>query len=237
MTLDFLPLPLPGLGGAALEVRIVAWEVFGFVAIMTTSFRAGVRSVSTTRAGSSPLPAWEPWLQVYILAAAVMTCRWRSPPSSAGRRAPLPAQLHRVGRGMLLLRSRRGTTSRSSTSTTRPRACRTATDVLGRRLDEVLATAEPLDLVAARLLAGDITGWTSQVGVHGRTGARSGRHLVAVDRPHPTLRRPAARRDRRGPSPSLDKAAERLTSATLDTTAAMILVTDLRRGGPRERLQ
>ncbi|HEU4811114.1 MAG TPA: PAS domain S-box protein, partial [Nocardioides sp.] len=100
--------------------------------------------------------------------------------------------------------------------------------LLDRSLDAVLDTPEQLDEIAARMLEGELEGWSAQTGLAGRPGARINVALSLLSgAPDPVFSAQLqdvtaeydARRER--------EAAESLTSATLDTTACIILVTDL----------
>lgn len=100
--------------------------------------------------------------------------------------------------------------------------------LLGRSLDGVLDTPEQLDAIASRMLDGQLEGWSAQTGLVGRPGARINVALSLLSgAPDPVfsaqLQDVTAEHDARRER----EAAESLTSATLDTTACIILVTDL----------
>ena len=157
----------------------------------------------------------------------------RARPAAPGQRqrAALPPQLHRVaGRHAAAARAR-ATGSRSSTSTTPPLAVLGVErqPLLGRSLDEVLDTAERWTRSAAACSPASLDGWTAQIGRR-RTGPGA-RVNVALSLlsggPDPVF---AAQlldvtAEYAGPRPL--EAAEKLTNATLDTTACIIMVTDL----------
>ena len=130
--------------------------------------------------------------------------------------------------GMLLLRSEGGRleifdlndTAASVLGVSRQR-------LLGLPLDEVLDTPEPVSAIGSRMLAGQLDGWKAQTGVTRRPGARATVALALLSgAPDPVFSAQLQDVTAEHLARTRSEAAEKLTSATLDTTACLILVTD-----------
>ncbi|WP_395692850.1 ATP-binding protein [Nocardioides sp.] len=229
LTLDFLPLPLLVWAALRFDVRVVAWEVAGFgVAVMVTSFQDwGTFGFDRSR-GELTSTGLGSEVQAYVVAAALMSL----PLAIATEQRRRSERLFRRNFtesvvGMLLIRGHDGE-GLEVTDLNDAAARLLPADTLGRRLDQVLETTEPFDLVAARLVAGELDGWTAQTGVRGRPGTRVevAVSLLTTD-PVPTYAAQLLDVTAEVQARHRVEAAEKLTSATLDTTAAMILVADL----------
>lgn len=229
LSLEFVPLPLLIWAALRFDVRLVTWEVFGFaVAITILSSRGYGTFAFDNRRGQLSAFGMGAIVQAYVVVAVLMTL-----PLAIGvaqRRSS--EQLFRRNftesvSGMLLMRSRGGR-SFEVVDMNDAAARMLPSDTLGRSLGEVLDTAEPLELVASRMLAGTVDGWKSQTGVRGRPGARVevAVSLLATE-PEPTYAAQLLDVTTEYEARRQLEAAEKLTGATLDTTAAMILVTDL----------
>ncbi len=102
-------------------------------------------------------------------------------------------------------------------------------DFVGRPLSTVLETREQLDLITARMLSGHQEGWRAQTGLRNRPEARVNVSLSKLSG-SPDITFAAQLHDVTAEYDARSKleAAEKLTSATLDTTACVIMVTDPR---------
>ena len=231
LSLEFLPLPVLLWAALRFDVRTVVWEVIGFAVVTTiaSSMGHGPFGFDLER-GELTSVSLGAVVQAYVLIAALMSL-----PLAIGleqRRSS--EQLFRRNFtesvvGMLLMRSSEG--QPFLVTEMNDAAARILGDpgtVVGHSLREVLVTDEPMELAAARMLAGNVDGWKAECGVRHREGIRVD---VAVSllssEPSPTfaaqLLDVTAEYDARRQL----EAAEKLTSATLDTAAAMILVSDL----------
>ena len=231
VSLEFLPLPLLVWAALRFDVRTVAWELVGFAAVTTiaASMGGGPFGFDYER-GELTATAMGAVVQAYVLMAALMTL-----PLAIGLEQQRSSeQLFRRNFtesvvGMVLMRSRDGRPFEiTEMNDAAARILGDPATVVGRGLDEVLDTAEPLGPVAARMVAGSLDGWKSQTGLLGRPGAWV---EVAVSRlsvdPVPRFAAQVLDISAEHEAGRQLEAAEKLTSATLDTTAAMILVTDL----------
>ena len=231
LSLEFLPLPVLLWAALRFDVRTVVWEVIGFAVVTTiaSSMGHGPFGFDLER-GELTSVSLGAVVQAYVLIAALMSL-----PLAIGleqRRSS--EQLFRRNFtesvvGMLLMRSSEG--QPFLVTEMNDAAAGILGDpetVVGHSLREVLLTDEPMELAAARMLAGNVDGWKAECGVRHREGIRVD---VAVSllssEPSPTfaaqLLDVTAEYDARRQL----EAAEKLTSATLDTAAAMILVSDL----------
>jgi PAS domain S-box-containing protein len=229
LSLEFAPLPLLIWAALRFDVRLVAWELFGFAVAVTALSSLGYGTFAfDNRRGELSAFGMGAIVQAYVVVAVLMTL-----PLAIGiaqRRSS--EQLFRRNFtesvvGMLLMRSR-GSRPFEIIDMNDAAARLLPGDPLGRSLGEVLDTPEPLGTVAARMLAGDLDGWKSQAGVRGRPDTRVevAVSLLTTD-PGPTYAAQLLDVTTEYQARDQLEAAEKLTSATLDTTAAMILVTDL----------
>lgn len=231
LSLEFLPLPVLLWAALRFDVRTVVWELIGFavVATITSSLGHGPFGFDFER-GELTSVSLGAVVQAYVLIAALMSL-----PLAIGleqRRSS--EQLFRRNFtesvvGMLLMRSSDG--QPFVITEINDAAARILGDpetVVGHSLGEVLHTEDPLELAAARMLTGDLDGWKGECGVRSRPGVRVD---VAVSplssQPSPTFAAQLLDITAEYGARRQLEAAEKLTSATLDTAAAMILVTDL----------
>ncbi len=237
LALTILPLPVLAWAALRLDLRTVTWEVVGFAALVTyLSSLGGGPLGADLDDGQITVGAMATLVQVYLLCTAIV-----STPLALGmdlRRRLLErlTSSERLFRrnfteslvGMVLMRNGDRPLEIVDVNEAAARMIGGAGAPVGRGLAEVLDTAERLDLIAARILAGNLDGWRAQTGLRARRGARVNVAvaLLTTD-PEPTfsaqLQDVTAEYDARRRL----EAAEKLTSATLDTTAALILVTDL----------
>ncbi len=229
LSLEFLPLPLLLWASLRFDVRTVAWEVFGVAVVVTVTSGLGQGPFGFDHErGELSSVGMGAVVQAYVLLAAVMSL-----PLAIGVEERRSSE--RLFRrnftesvvGMVLMRNRGGRAF-EVTELNDAAARMLPADTVGRALGEVLDTSEPLDLIAARMLAGNLDGWKAQAGVRGRPGTRVevAVSLLATD-PTPTFAAQLLDVTTAYEARRQLEAAETLTSATLDTTAAIILVTDL----------
>ena len=237
LSLAWVPLPFLLWGALRFDVHTVACEVLGF-AVATTYLSSqgyGAFAFDHDRGVLSEI-AMGAVVQAYVLAAAVMALPLAVTIEQRRRLLDRLTRSERLFRrnftesvvGMLMMRSGSDPFEIVDLNESAARILGGGPSPLGRRLGDLLDTREPLELVSARMLAGNLDGWKAQTGLRDRPGARVNvaLSLVTTD-PEPmfaaqlhdvTTEYDARRRL---------EAAEKLTSAALDTTAAIILVTDL----------
>ncbi|HEU5038487.1 MAG TPA: ATP-binding protein [Nocardioides sp.] len=229
LTLEFIPLPLLIWGALRFDVRLVAWEVFGFAVVVTILSSRGYGTFAFDHErGELSAFGMGAIVQAYVVVAVLMTLPLAiGVEQRRGTERLFRRNFTESVVGMLLMRGGRGRPF-EITDMNDAAARLLPDDTRGRSLGEVLDTSEPLDLVAARLLAGQLDGWRSQVGVRGRPCTRV-EVVVSLLASEPTPTYAAQLVDVTTESEARRRleAAEKLTSATLDTTAAIILVTDL----------
>lgn len=238
LTVEFLPLPLLVWAAIRFGTFVVAVELFA-VAVTATFMSAAGHGPFGFDFERGQLNAFGMGavVQAYILVAALMSLPLAIGVDQRRRLVDRVSDSEQLFRhnftdsvvGMLLMRS--SGPELFEISDMNDAAARLLGDpgvTISRGLGELLDTSEPLDLIATRMLAGTLEGWRSQTGVRGRPGtrvtvtvsliatepeSRFAAQLVDVSAEHEALRRL--------------EAAERLTSATLDTTNALIIVCDL----------
>ncbi|MGH3361670.1 MAG: PAS domain S-box protein, partial [Nocardioides sp.] len=234
LPLAFAPLPLLVWAALRFDVQVVTWQLLG-VSVLCTAFTAqgfgpfaeSLASGETTAVGAGAL------VQVWLLSAALMSLPLTV---TAEQRRQLLLEVtarEQVFRrnfteslmGMLLLRQHG---DRLEIVDANDAAVQILGDgdrpLVGRHLDRVLTRTTALRKMVAPLVSGEIDGWRGQVGLRRRPekmvhvsvslisgGAESvfaAQVLDVTDR-------------------ARIEAAEKLTSATLDTTACIIMVADM----------
>ena len=238
LPLTFLPLPVLVWAALRLDLRVVAWELAGFSLVTTLMTTQGYGPFGVSYAARQ-LDAGDvgALTQGYLLCAALMSLPLAI---AVAQRRDL---LRRVSGSELLFR-RNFTESLVGMLLMRREGDRleifdlndTAVAVLGverqrllgRSLDEVLDTAEQLGEISGRMLAGRLDGWTALTGVSARPGARANIALALLSgAPDPVFAAQLQDVTAEHQARARSEAAEKLTSATLDTAACVILVTDL----------
>lgn len=238
LPLTFVPLPFLVWGALRFDVRTVAWQLAGFSVLTTVVTSRGYGPFGTSLlAGRIDTIAAGALTQGYLLCAALMSLplaiaveqRRNLLTQVTARELLFRRNFTESLVGMLLLRCHAGHLEIEDLNDTAARTLGGEPGALvGRSLDAVLETRDDLDLVAARMIAGGLEGWKAQTGLRDRPGARINVavSLLSGD-PEPMfsaqLQDVTAEYDARRRL----EAAEKLTSATLDTTACIILVTDL----------
>lgn len=238
LSLEYLPLPLLIWAALRFDMRIVAAELVGLAVLVTTTsaLQHGPFGFDYDR-GELTAYGLGAVTQAYIVAMVVMTLPLAIVVEQQRRLIDRTISSERLFRrnftesvvGMLLMRSS-GAHLFEITEMNDAAAGMLGEPetTVGRTLGEVLDTDEPLESIAARMLAGSLDGWRAETSLRTRLGSRVN---VAVSllstQPEPMfaaqLLDVSAEHDaRRGL-----EAAEKLTGATLDTTAAIIIVCDL----------
>lgn len=237
LALTILPLPVLAWAALRLDLRTVTWEVTAFAALVTyLSSLGGGPLGADLEAGEIGRSAMATLVQAYLLCTAVVATPLALAMEMRHRLLGQLTVSERLFRrnfteslvGMALVR--RGETDLEivDVNDAAARVIGGSRSPIGRGLAEVLDTTEPLGLVAAQMLAGGLEGWRTQTGLRERRGTRVNvaLSLLTTD-PEPTfaaqLQDVTAEYDARRRL----EAAEKLNAATLDTAAAMILVTDL----------
>jgi len=230
LSLEFVPLPLLIWGALRFDVRLVAWEVFGFAVAVTFLSSNGYGTFAfDNRRGELSAFGMGAIVQAYIVVAALMSL-----PLAIGvaqRRST--EQLFRRNftdsvAGMLLMRSGATPLEIVDMNDAAAQILGDPGATVGHGLGDVLDTRESLDEIAARLVDGDLDGWRSQCGVRGHPGRRVNVALSLLSTENaPTFAAQLLDVSTEYAARRRVEAAEMLTSATLDTAAAMILVTDV----------
>ncbi|MCW2845168.1 MAG: sensor signal transduction histidine kinase [Nocardioides sp.] len=239
-SLPLTSLPLPFLVWAALrfDSRIVAWELAAFSFATTLMTARGFGPFGDSYVGGRIDAAAAGTLtQAYLLCAALMSLPLAIAVEQRRRLFSQVTDSERLFRrnfteslvGMLLMRADGVRLQIVDLNDTAARLLGGEREpLLGRSLDLVLDTTEHLDLLAARMLDGKLEGWKAQTGLRDRPGARVN---VAVSllslEPEPMFSAQLQDVTAEHEARARLEAAEKLTSATLDTTACIILVTDL----------
>ncbi|WP_296607322.1 ATP-binding protein [Nocardioides sp.] len=239
-TLALSTLPLPVLAWAALrlDLRVVTWEVVGFAIVVTyLSSIGGGPFAGDFDDGDIGATTMATLVQGYLLCTATVATPLALAMDLRHRLLARLTASERLFRrnftesmiGMVLLRNGRSLLEIVDVNEAAARIIGGSRSPVGRGLAEVLDTREPIELVAAQMLAGSPDGWRAQTGLRDRPGARVNVALSLLTAgPEPTysaqLLDVTAEYDARRQL----EAAEKLTGATLDTTAALILVIDAR---------
>ena len=238
LPVTFLPLPVLVWAALRFDVRTVVWQLAGLSVVTTYLTAHGYGPFGTNLAiGRIDAMAAGMLTQGYLLCAGLMSLPLAIAAEQRGRLIDRIRASERLFRrnfteslvGMLLLRREGARLEIVDLNDTAARLVGSEqADLVGSSLGDLLDTPERLDLVAERMLAGNLEGWKAQTGLRDREGARVNVALSLLARdPHPmfaaqlldvTAEYDARRR--------LEQ-AEKLTSATLDTTVCIILVTDL----------
>lgn len=238
LPVTFIPLPFLVWAALRLDLRTVTWELAALSVAVTFLTAHGTGPFGTTMSDGTMDAATAGQLaQLYLLCAAVMSLPLAIAAEQRGRLLHRIVASERVFRsnfteslvGMLLLRREGAELQVVEANDTAARLLgRDQHELVGRGLGQLLDTTEPLDLVVARLLSGELDGWKVQTGLRGRGPARVNVALSLITGdPEPMFS--AQLQDVTAEYDALRRVqqAEELTSATLDTTACLILVTDL----------
>ncbi|GAB3763845.1 hypothetical protein FB382_001086 [Nocardioides ginsengisegetis] len=239
LSLTFIPLPFLVWAALRFDVRHVAWELAGFSALTTFLTARDFGPFGGSYAdGRITVAAAGALTQGYLLCAALMSLPLAIAVAQRRKLLDQVSASELVFRrnfteslvGMLLMRghgTRLEIIDHNDTAATLLDASGEGS-LNGASLDALLDTAEPLDLVTARMTAGHLDGWKGQAGLTGRADARVNVVLSLLARePEPLFAAQLQDVTREYDARRQLEAAEKLTSATLDTTNCIILVTDL----------
>ena len=237
LALTILPLPVLAWAALRLDLRTVTWEVVGFAALVTyLSSLGGGPLGADLEAGEIGVGAMATLVQAYLLCTAIVATPLALAMDLRHRLLDRLTASERLFRrnftesllGMVLLRNEDTVLEIVDVNEAAARIIGRAGSPVGRGLAEVLDTPEPVELIAARMLAGNLDGWRAQTGLRDRPGSRVNVavSLLTTD-PEPTFSAQLQDVTTEDDTRRRLEAAEKLTGATLDTTAALILVTDL----------
>lgn len=238
LALSIAPLPLLVWGALRLSVRTVAWELGLFALLNTVATSQGHGPFGHAYADGDVGPLEVAALsQGYLVCAVLITLplaiavqqRHTLLARVSADEALFRRNFTESLLGMLLLRvhgDRLHAVELNDRAVAVLGGDRSA--LLERPLDEVLATPEPLATVVRDLLAGRREGWTGSCLVPDRPGARVEVALVLLSGAGDDAVLSAQVLDVTAEHQARERleAAERLTGATLDTAACVILVTD-----------
>lgn len=238
LSISFAPLPILVWAALRFDLRTVSWELFAFcvAAVYLSSHGQGPIGLDFNR-GELDLAGMGNVVHSYLLAAALLTLPLAIVVDQRHRTVEQLGRSELLFRrnfteslvGMLLLRGGDDNTFEIvDLNESATRLLGGTGSPTGRPLGEYLDVREPLDLIQNRIVSGRLDGWKSQCGLKYRPGARV--HLAVsllTTEPEPTFAAQLQDVSTEYEARRQLEAAEKLTSATLDTTAAMILVTDL----------
>lgn len=237
LALSIVPLPVLAWAALRLDLRTVTWEVVGFAVLVTyLSSLGGGPLGADFDAGRISATTMATLVQAFLLCTATVATPLALAMDLRHRLLDRLTASERLFRrnfteslsGMVLLRNGQTFLEVVDVNDAAARIIGGSESPIGRSLSEILDTAEPLDLIAAQMIRGGSDGWRAQTGLRDQPGARVNVALsLLTDDPEPTysaqLQDVTAEYDARRRL----EAAEKLTGATLDTTAALILVTDI----------
>lgn len=238
LTVEFIPLPLLVWAALRFDLRTVSWELTGFSLAVTYLSAHGWGPFGYDyEQGTLGVVSSANVVHAYVFAAALLTLPLGIVVAQRHRTLDQLSRSEMLFRrnfteslvGMLLLR--RGADHAFEIVDLNDSAARliggTGSPV-GRALGEYIDAREPLDLIQTRLVEGRLDGWKSQCGLQHRRGARVNLAVsMLTAEPDPTFSAQLQDNSTEYEARRQLEAAEKLTSATLDTVAAMVLVTDL----------
>lgn len=239
MPLAFAPLPLLVWAALRFDVRVVAFELLAVSVTCTVLTAEGLGPFgSAVGSGASTPVLAGTMLQIWLLSAAVMSLPLTAVIEQRRHLLTELSEREELFRrnftdsitGMLLLRPR---SERLEIIDANLAALRLlgghGLPLVGRYLDRVLANSSAVRHHLQQVIAGELAGWTDETGLAERPGTRVKISVSVL----------AAGRSKVFAAQVLDvtaehdaririQEAERLTSATLDTTAGLVIMTDLR---------
>ncbi|HYH34859.1 MAG TPA: PAS domain S-box protein, partial [Nocardioides sp.] len=237
LPLSFAILPVLVWGALRLDPRAVALELFVtcFAAIVLTARGRG--PFGDLDGGSVPPELAGPLVQGYMLAATlvalplsvVVTQRARALAVLTEREQLFRRNFTESMTGMLLLGLRGDRLEVVDANETAQRLLGDGgSPLVGRYLDRFLTGSSTLRRVIREMVEGDLDGWRGQVSVVDRPGSHVKVALSPLGRgEQPTFSAQLLDVTAEYAALARTAAAERLTSATLDTTNCLIVVTDL----------
>jgi PAS domain S-box-containing protein len=237
LPLAFAPLPLLVWAALRFDVRVVAWELLVTSVICTalTARGFGPFAAAIDHGGTSPAAA-AAMVQVWIFSAALM---WLPLTIAVEQRRQLLAQVtarEQLFRrnfteslvGMLLLRRRGDRLEIVDANDAALRLLGGTGPLVGRYLDRVLDDPDAVRGRTQDMLLGELDGWSAQIGVAQQPGVRLNVAISMISGgPDPAFAAQLLDVTPETRARARIEAAEKLTNTTIDTTAAIIIVTDL----------
>ena len=238
LPLAFAPLPLLVWAALRHDVRVVAWQLLG-VSIMCTALTAaglGPFGASVAAGDTSELTAGT-MVQIWLLSAALMSLpltvaveqRRQLLATVTAREELFRRNFTESVAGMLLMRPRGDRLEIRDANEAAVRMLGGDHEPLvGRYLDRVLANPSMVRASIAAILAGGSDGWHTETGLAQRADTRLSIAVSLLSsEPEPVFAAQLLDVTAEHHARVRIEAAEKLTSATLDTTPCIILVTDL----------
>ena len=237
LSLTFVPLPFLVWAALRFDLRTVSWELAGFSVLVTFLCARSYGPFGFDfELGELDAVGMGAIVQGYLLCAALMTLPLAIAIDQRRRALEQLTRSELLFRrnftesllGMVLLRSGSSPFEIVDLNEAAARIVGGTGSPLGRDLGDVLLIPEPVARIAGRLVGGDMAGWKTQTGLRDRPGARVkvAVSLLTAD-PEPVFAAQLQDITTEYDAHRQLEAAERLTSATLDTAAAIIFVTDL----------
>jgi PAS domain S-box-containing protein len=238
LPLAFAPLPLLVWAALRHDVRVVAWQLLG-VSVMCTiltaeglgPFGASVADGTTSEATAGTM------VQIWLLSAALMSLpltvaveqRRQLLATVSAREELFRRNFTESLTGMLLLHPRGDRLEIRDANDAALRLLGEAHGpLIGRYLDRLLENPSAVRSSIAQILAGERDGWHTETGLSVRPGTRVNISVAMLSSgPHPVFAAQLLDVTADHNARVRIEAAEKLTSATLDTTPCIILVTDL----------
>ncbi|WP_243060977.1 ATP-binding protein [Nocardioides sp. SR21] len=238
LSLSFAPMPVLVWAALRFDLRTVSWELTGFALAVTYLSAHGYGPFGADYArGRLGVVSSANIVHAYVFSAALLTLplaivvaqRYRTLDQLGRSELLFRRNFTESLVGMLLLR--RGEDAAFEIVDLNDAAAGllggTGSPV-GRGLGEYVDAREPLDLIQSRLIEGRLDGWKSQCGLQNKRGARVNLAVsMLTAEPEPTFSAQLQDTSSEYEARRQVEAAEKLTSATLDTVAALVMVTDL----------
>jgi PAS domain S-box-containing protein len=237
LPLAFAPLPLLVWAALRFDVRVVAWELL-VTSVLCTALTArgfGPFAAAIDHGGTSPAAA-AAMVQVWIFSAALM---WLPLTIAVEQRRQLLVQVtarEQLFRrnfteslvGMLLLRRRGDRLEIVDANDAAMRLLGGTGPLVGRYLDRVLDDPDSVRRRTQDMLLGELDGWSAQIGVAQQPGTRLNVAVSMISGgPDPAFAAQLLDVTPEARARARIEAAEKLTNTTIDTTACIIIVTDL----------
>jgi PAS domain S-box-containing protein len=238
LPLAFAPLPFLVWAALRLDVRVVAWQLLGVSVLCTvlTAESLGPFGASVSDGTTSEIAAGT-MVQIWLLSAALMSLpltvaveqRRQLLATVSAREELFRRNFTESLTGMLLLQPRGDRLEIRDANDAAERILgEEHAPLIGRYLDRVLEHPYAVRSSISQMLAGDLDGWHTETGLAVRPGTRVNISLSLLSsQPEPVFAAQLLDVTAEHNARARIEAAEKLTSATLDTTPCIILVTDL----------
>ncbi|MGH3335477.1 MAG: PAS domain S-box protein [Nocardioides sp.] len=238
LAIAFAPLPLLVWASLRLGVRTLAWQLVGTSVIATVltaeghgPFAASVEAGASSGAGAGAI------VQLWLLSAALMTLpltvtveqRRHLLDEVTAREELFRRNFTESLTGMLLLKPQRERLEIVDANDAALRLLGEETSPLvGRYLDRVVDQPAVVRAAAQQMLDGDRDGWTAQLGLVDRPRTRIDVSVSLISGgDEPVLAAQLLDVTAEHNARARIEAAEKLTSATLDTAACIVMVADM----------